>query len=674
MKKVKLILACFMALAAVALFADVAIVENPDGDTVTATFTMRNAAASQVVVTGTFSGWDPAGIPMKKNDAGIWEVALTFKKTEVLQYKFLADGAWMFDLKAPAKIDDGFGGFNGVVDIKKILAKSAAPAADGAAPAAKAEGPAMQDLSFGTWSIAYLDVKALTKAVADTLDANGDFVSLSSGLELDQIRLYAGSYWKVTGDILPGTNLFIEMQVLQGGFNLWQSNTMYNDVAFTTPADGLQNALETIFHPFYVFNDGGKNPLLGHFKTKLTTGYVDLFTGYNYAKGSGHSLAWTWVDNGVDAGPGFLEFVLGDKLQALGETMKLTALVGPNKRAGYGLYSWANLAMGDYAADLGFNMKSGAGTAFAFFQDYNAAVSLGGSAKFGPVEATAQALINFGSADGWKFFDQFAAKVNVVFTQPMFAVDFTYENAGKSATTIYGDTPNQGFNVIGLNPSVKLDSIGAKVGLTTETKFDSNFANIGTTDWNFYFKPAFDIDLSKFTDLKISSSTYTEVNLDLTAKGAGFKVPQTGEKVVISEMGEALKSLTLYYSFDLAYADQQDNGMYGATDGWNTVLAQAKLAKDMGATVGFTLHGLTIWNTDTTADDKFAPFGAALGWNMMLPIDKKPTLYANATYNFDPYDSNQEILDFGDNGYYRQDTQDAGYGEAHFRAGIKWSF
>lgn len=669
MKKVKLILACFMALATVALFADVSVEANADGVTADVTISTKNLGASQIVVAGTMNGWDPAGIPMTKDDAGIWTLKLNFKLGEVFKYKFLIDGAWTFDKKSPASEDDGFGGLNGVVDIKKILAKAGAPVETPAGGEAVAEVVEMKPLSYSTWTLAYLDAKAITKDVA-TKEKNG--------LEMDTLSLTAKSYWKIVGDILPGVNFFTEMQVCQGSVSLWQSNTQWDDTPFVTAADGLQNMVEAIFHPFFVFNDSGIGPMVGHWKVKLITDYVEVFTGYKYAKGSGHAFFYNTVDNGTDAGPGFVEFILGKKLQTLGENMSLEAVVGPNKRAGYGLYSWATLTFGDYAADIGYNVKSNSATPFAFFKDYNSMISLGGSAKFGDISAKIQALTNFGIKDA-KFLDSSALKLNVNFNQPMFAVDFTYQLAGKSAVTLYGgDTPVQDKNQITLNPSVKLDSIGAKAYVDTQYTMAATFADIGKNDVNFYFKPGFFIDLSKFTDLKISSDTYTKINLDAfqvgIAKGkTGLKVPMTAEKVVFTDLAAFMPNLTVYYCMDINYGDVKKTGLYPALTAYHTLLAQAKLLNDMGATFGVAVNGNTPFN-DADVAKTASPFGIAMGWNMTLPIDKKPILYANVTYNLDPYDSSQEIFDFGDNGYYRQDTMDAGYGEAHFRTGIKWSF
>ena len=47
---------------------------------------------------------------MVKDDQGVWSYKLTAKKSDTIVYKFLLDGAWLADPKAPDYIDDGFGG------------------------------------------------------------------------------------------------------------------------------------------------------------------------------------------------------------------------------------------------------------------------------------------------------------------------------------------------------------------------------------------------------------------------------------------------------------------------------------------------------------------------------------------------------------------------------------
>ncbi len=69
--------------------------------------------ARQVYLAGTFNNWAPTGIPMKKKD-GYWEVKLYLTPGQY-QYKFVINGTeWKEDPLNPARVDDGYGGFNSV--------------------------------------------------------------------------------------------------------------------------------------------------------------------------------------------------------------------------------------------------------------------------------------------------------------------------------------------------------------------------------------------------------------------------------------------------------------------------------------------------------------------------------------------------------------------------------
>lgn len=80
-----------------------------------AIFTFNDPTAKSVVLTGTFSNWNPEGIPLTKGD-GVWkaEVAL---KPGTYEYKFIVDGTWKEDPENPWKVSDEFGGFNSKLTI-----------------------------------------------------------------------------------------------------------------------------------------------------------------------------------------------------------------------------------------------------------------------------------------------------------------------------------------------------------------------------------------------------------------------------------------------------------------------------------------------------------------------------------------------------------------------------
>lgn len=68
--------------------------------------------ANTVYLAGTFNSWSPNSTPMKKVDDR-FEIDLSLPPG-TYYYKFIIDGRWIEDIDNPAKVDDGFGGFNSV--------------------------------------------------------------------------------------------------------------------------------------------------------------------------------------------------------------------------------------------------------------------------------------------------------------------------------------------------------------------------------------------------------------------------------------------------------------------------------------------------------------------------------------------------------------------------------
>ena len=87
------------------------------GEVPAVTFTYFNPAAREVLVGGSFNGWQPTATPMTKQRGGQWS-------TEVLlppghyEYRFVVDGQWQDDPMAARFVTNPFGGLNCVVEIK----------------------------------------------------------------------------------------------------------------------------------------------------------------------------------------------------------------------------------------------------------------------------------------------------------------------------------------------------------------------------------------------------------------------------------------------------------------------------------------------------------------------------------------------------------------------------
>jgi len=79
-------------------------------------FQLSVANAKTVLLTGDFNAWNPTGIKMDKDKAGIW-------KTEVelgagrYEYKFVVDGKWWTDPSNKHTAINSFGDVNSVIEV-----------------------------------------------------------------------------------------------------------------------------------------------------------------------------------------------------------------------------------------------------------------------------------------------------------------------------------------------------------------------------------------------------------------------------------------------------------------------------------------------------------------------------------------------------------------------------
>jgi len=76
--------------------------------------------ASEVIISGSFNKWDVNLFKMNKIDDG-WELKLQIKPG-VYQYRFIVDGNWMEDPDNTHKIENEFGEYNSLLDIKEFIA------------------------------------------------------------------------------------------------------------------------------------------------------------------------------------------------------------------------------------------------------------------------------------------------------------------------------------------------------------------------------------------------------------------------------------------------------------------------------------------------------------------------------------------------------------------------
>lgn len=79
-------------------------------------FFLKKPEAAQVVLAGTFNGWDLKRTPMRK-DGDRWKTTLWLPPGRY-EYKFVVDGQWMADPNEPDSTPNEFGGTNSVIVVR----------------------------------------------------------------------------------------------------------------------------------------------------------------------------------------------------------------------------------------------------------------------------------------------------------------------------------------------------------------------------------------------------------------------------------------------------------------------------------------------------------------------------------------------------------------------------
>ena len=354
-----------LAVAAAALFADVSAKKNADG-TVDVTFFYGNPRASEVLLAGDFTSWQDGALPMTKGEKG-FSITRTFKMGEEARYKFISDGNWTTDLRAPDFVDDGFGGKNAHIVVADLVG------GDG-----DDSGAAKAKINFVSWTMMGVQANYLTQNEKDSKD---------KGLDLNSVNIGFKSYDKFTGMFLPNAPFYIEIALAEtdledysgeGKIKQIYAKDKYNNETLEFE-EGFKQLVSGIFaNPVSYFarandnsadDDGpGSNPFLGHLKFGWNTPYINFLTGFNYAKPDvRQAITWKTIDGNWDAGyqhvGGFNVFSLGSKaVAALEEATGLTFDVGfaPNKTADrkgtkYGYWGWAGVKKDNLVIDFQTN-------------------------------------------------------------------------------------------------------------------------------------------------------------------------------------------------------------------------------------------------------------------------------------------------------------------------------
>ena len=666
----KKIVALFALIALVcgAMFADVAA-KALDGDKVEITFSIKAPASQLVVITGPspfFPNWNPDGIPMVKDDQGVWSYKLTAKKSDTIVYKFLLDGAWLADPKAPDYIDDGFGGRNGTFEVASLVSS------DSAAPVAK-KGP-----KFQTWSMLGVQAKYLTVGTFDTTQ---------KGMDLDSVGIGLKSYWKFSGYAVDKVPVYVEVALAENdGFaNIFAKDSEGN--VTLKAKDGFKHLFtDLLFDPVAYFNkEVADGTYLGHFKTGFESDYVNWTTGYKYAKLPPHTnVSWTTVDKEWEAGyaevGGFNIFDLGPALRQIGDSVTINATIAPNRsadRAGnqYGLYTFVNAQTPVGYFDVQYNGAYGTTFDTLNVRDngFKTDVIFGYKGTFGPITAKVNALMN----------KYEATNVQVTYTADMFDATLGFRTRGASATMMYveegaddhtnisdqlGDPNKMKFWLDANVTPIEMLTIGANVAaekvLDTEGLSDKAKSLMELT-----IAPKVTVKLDDAIGIESAVAVNAEMNMYTndskaytrgSVTDASFLFKKAGLKYTMGALNDAIGGIDVLYSF------QNTNASYL----FNTLLAEVKLPMGITAQAGC---GLRSANKDVA--DPTAPFGAFLGAWKKLDVLQKPILYTQFVYNMDPYKAfgdGQEVYNLDG---YILDGDDAvnNYaGAAAIRLALRW--
>lgn len=650
MKKLFAFIAALLVLGCV-VYAEVSVKELGDGN-VEVTFFYGNPKATEVVIAGSFTDWQNGALPMTKVEKG-WEYKGTFAKDAVLKYKFISDGAWTADLKAPALVDDGFGGKNGEVNVANIIAIEKAKASGDTAALAKLSSTG---LKFG----AYTQVNLLTNFItADLADPS------KKGFEVDSVKVYADSNFKLSGDILPNMPTFIEIKAFSSTKTLYGVSP--TGKVTTKFSDGINEfATGLFFNPYKYMGMNGGNPLLGKLKVGVNTKYVNLETGYFWADASNRSnILWGTLDGDhYDANDGYFLFANGAGLQQFGD-VKVDAGIMPNKIKGpLGLASWLNVGYSDLATvEVHWDALSKETTnASEFFDDFSGDLVIGAKGGSSGVSVAAQAVVPVASKT---VKDAVAYEASASYNADMYTVKAMYGSFQDNASLVYGDADdvagNKGKGYVSIDASVKpMDGVKAGLVAKLESTEDFDFDKTAGKE-NLYFKPSANLDLAKLAGVNVVTDMYAEMNYNVLATKDAFTFDEFGMKASVTEISEAVPSVDVWYA--LRNSDK--------VRALHSLIASIATKPGIGVDLGL---GISAMKADATQAEKDANDMLAfiVGADYTVKALHDGVFYGAFVYNMDPYEAQKDSLKWSD--YHPDSGYDSFAGKAQFRLGMKWDF
>ena len=81
------------------------------------TFALYKPDAERVFLSGAFNGWSPESTPLTRQPNRDWQATVPLAPGRY-EYKFVVDGKWMLDPRAPHCAPNEFGSLNSVIEVK----------------------------------------------------------------------------------------------------------------------------------------------------------------------------------------------------------------------------------------------------------------------------------------------------------------------------------------------------------------------------------------------------------------------------------------------------------------------------------------------------------------------------------------------------------------------------
>ena len=718
MKKVKHLKKAFafvsslLLCSAATLFAEVTAKKLADGN-IEVTFFYGNPRATEVTVAGDWTNWGDGAEPMTKTDKG-WTYTRVVPAGTTMKYKFISDGNWTADLKAPDTIDDGFGGKNGLVDVD-VLAGSGndSTSEGGAAATGKLFEAGKANLKFISWTHFGYQTKWDNSEDQKGVD--------SSGLGLK-------SYIKMSGTALPKVPVFLEVALAENdGFaNLYKRDTL-------KLKDGLKNmAIDTLTEPINYWGGNADDATYQTYLGQLTYGFespiVNWTAGYRNAKLKPHTnVNWVTVDQeweaGYSTGGGYNNFDFAPAFRlipALADAgVTVEATLTPNRaadRAGnqYGFFGYADVSFstGELSHYLDFQYNLALGTTYNDLT-YNDIKEedfiLGYKGGFGPVTLKVNGLASVWGLKDWdketktkkpykpsssdvtsvmypdKTKHNVAANANLTFSNDAITANAGYRMRGLQANMMYvedgnaddhtniadqlGDPNTQRiFADVGYNLNENV-SIGLNTYVEMVYNKDVSYKFANKNNKQLFFRPRFSVGLEDLAGLDAKVEGYSKLNYmtekdDKYLRGTNdsqFLFEDAGLKFSMNLDG-SVKNFAVIYNFD-----NRDTSYL-----FNTLTLTAEVPAGINLQLG---AGLRTANKDV--DDADNKLGFFLG--SFKKLDKKhlwgATVYAQYMFAMDPYKSfndGPENFDY-DSDSYAYDGGASDYAQnSAIRIGLGW--